>query len=121
VDVGEDDRVTGITTLQEMPLWENGGYFVLRPEIFDHLPPGGDLIMDACRPLAAQGRLLAYKHRGFWQPADTIKERHALEAAYQIGNRPWMLWEQAGEASRYRAGDGAGLPLPVPAEAAWHR
>ncbi|MHA6623371.1 sugar phosphate nucleotidyltransferase [Pseudonocardia sp. DLS-67] len=98
VDVGEDDRVAGITTLQEMPLWENGGYFVLRPEVFDHLPRNGDLIMDACRPLAEEGRLMAYRHRGFWQPADTVKERHALEAAYGAGNRPWMLWEQDGAA-----------------------
>jgi glucose-1-phosphate cytidylyltransferase len=94
VDIGEDDRVAGITTLQEMPLWENGGYFVLRPEVFDYLPPNGDLIMDACRPLAKEGRLMAYRHRGFWQPADTVKERHALEAAYTAGDRPWMLWEQ---------------------------
>jgi glucose-1-phosphate cytidylyltransferase len=93
VDVGEDDRVAGITTLQEMPLWENGGYFVLRPEIFDHLPPGGDLIADACAPLAKEGRLLAYRHRGFWQPADTVKERHALDGAYRAGDRPWMVWE----------------------------
>jgi len=95
VDVGEGNRVTGITTLQEMPLWENGGYFVLRPEIFDLLPPGGDLIADACAPLAKEGRLLAHRHRGFWQPADTVKERHALEAAYRVGKRPWMVWEQA--------------------------
>jgi glucose-1-phosphate cytidylyltransferase len=97
VDVGEDDRVAGITTLQEMPLWENGGYFVLRPEIFDHLPENGDLIMDACRPLAKEGRLMAHRHRGFWQPADTVKERHALEAAYRAGDRPWMLWEQSAD------------------------
>jgi glucose-1-phosphate cytidylyltransferase len=37
---------------------------------------------------------MAYRHRGFWQPADTVKERHALEAAYTAGDRPWMLWEQ---------------------------
>jgi glucose-1-phosphate cytidylyltransferase len=37
---------------------------------------------------------MAYRHRGFWQPADTVKERHALEAAYRAGERPWMLWEQ---------------------------
>jgi glucose-1-phosphate cytidylyltransferase len=101
-----------------MPLWENGGYFVLRPEIFDHLPCGGDLIADACVPLAKEGRLLAYRHRGFWQPADTVKERHALEAAYRAGNRPWMLWEPelgdpAGDTSRdpllpAAGGDGAG-------------
>jgi glucose-1-phosphate cytidylyltransferase len=97
VDVGEDDRVAGITTLQEMPLWENGGYFVLRPEVFDYLPVGGDLVTDACRPLAKEGRLLAYRHQGFWHPADTVKERHALEAAYQRGTRPWMLWEHNGD------------------------
>jgi glucose-1-phosphate cytidylyltransferase len=51
-------------------------------------------VTDACRPLAKEGRLLAYRHQGFWQPADTVKERHALEEAYQRGNRPWMLWEQ---------------------------
>jgi glucose-1-phosphate cytidylyltransferase len=37
--------------------------------------------------------MMAYRHRGFWQPADTIKERTALEAAYQAGTRPWMLWD----------------------------
>jgi glucose-1-phosphate cytidylyltransferase len=94
VDVGEHDRIARITPLQEMPLWENGGYFVLRQEIFDHLPPGGDLIADACAPLAKEGRLLAYRHRGFWQPADTVKERHVLEEAYQGGDRPWMVWER---------------------------
>ncbi|TQM04251.1 glucose-1-phosphate cytidylyltransferase [Pseudonocardia kunmingensis] len=93
VDVDDDGLVSGISTLQEMPLWENGGYFVLRPEIFDYLPPGGDLIADACRPLAKEGRLLGYRHRGFWQPADTVKERNSLESAYQAGDRPWMVWE----------------------------
>ena len=39
---------------------------------------------------------MAYRHRGFWQPADTVKERNALEAAYQGGTSPWMLWEGNG-------------------------
>jgi glucose-1-phosphate cytidylyltransferase len=95
VNVGADERIADITPLREMPLWENGGYFVLRPEVFDHLPAGGDLVTDACQALAKAGRLLAYRHHGYWQPADTVKERHALEAAYQVGNRPWMLWEHA--------------------------
>ncbi|OZM81925.1 sugar phosphate nucleotidyltransferase [Pseudonocardia sp. MH-G8] len=107
VDVRDDGLVESITALQEMPLWENGGYFVLRPEIFDHLPPGGDLVMDACRSLAERRRLLAHRHRGFWQPADTVKERHALEAAYHAGNRPWMVWESA-----------CGEPVPAPGQRA---
>jgi glucose-1-phosphate cytidylyltransferase len=94
VDVDDDGAVNSITTLQQMPLWENGGYFVLRPEIFDYIPEGGDLIGDGCVSLAKEGRMMAYRHRGFWQPADTVKERVALEAAYQGGTRPWMLWEE---------------------------
>ncbi|MFC4947216.1 sugar phosphate nucleotidyltransferase [Pseudonocardia sp. GCM10023141] len=93
VNLGDDDLVTSIRTLQDMPLWENGGYFVLRPEIFDMLPENGDLVADVCMPLAEKGRMLAYRHRGFWHPADTVKERTALEAAYRAGTSPWMLWE----------------------------
>jgi glucose-1-phosphate cytidylyltransferase len=96
VEIGDDDRISSIHTLQQMPLWENGGYFALRPEIFDHLPENGDLIADACVPLAQQGRMLAYRHRGFWHPADTPKERTALEAMYRSGNCPWMPWTTAG-------------------------
>jgi glucose-1-phosphate cytidylyltransferase len=94
VELGETDRVSTISSVRTMPLWENGGYFVLRPEIFDHLPENGDLVEDACGSLAKQGKLMAYPYRGFWLAADTVKERNLLEAAYQSGKRPWMLWEQ---------------------------
>jgi glucose-1-phosphate cytidylyltransferase len=102
VDVAEDDSISSITTLQQMPLWENGGYLMFRPEIFDYVPPNGDLVEDGCAVLAKEGRMMAYRHRGFWQPADTVKERTALEAAYQGGTRPWMLWESAREKDRDR-------------------
>lgn len=94
VELGEGSRVGRIVSANQLPLWENGGYFVLRQEIFDHLPPGSDLVVDACGALSKQNRLLAYQHRGYWQPADTVKERAALDAAYANGDRPWMLWEK---------------------------
>ncbi len=93
VDVTEGGRLNSIMTAQEMPLWANGGYLMFRPEIFEHLEPDCDLIADACAPLAKNGRMRAYRHHGFWRSADTVKERNALEAAYQGGTRPWMLWE----------------------------
>ena len=93
VDLNEDNYITSISALTQMQLWQNGGYFVLRPEIFDHLPEGGDLIGDACTPLSHQKRMLAYPYRGYWHPADTVKERTALEAAYRAGNAPWMVWD----------------------------
>jgi glucose-1-phosphate cytidylyltransferase len=93
VNLGDGDSIASISMLTEMPLWENGGYLMFRPEIFEHVYEDCDLIGDVCAPLAKQGQMMAYRHRGFWQPADTVKERTALEAAYQSGCRPWMLWD----------------------------
>lgn len=95
VELGPDGMVSGIAPVSDLPMWENGGYFVLRHEIFDVLPPGGDLVADACGELAKRNQLMAYPYRGFWQPADTVKERFALDAAYAAGDRPWMLWERS--------------------------
>jgi glucose-1-phosphate cytidylyltransferase len=96
VDVDAADRITGISRATDMGVRVNGGYFVLRPEVLEHIPEGGDLVGDACVTLAKEGRLLAHRYDGFWQPADTLKERNALEAAYRAGTRPWMLWERPG-------------------------
>ena len=60
----------------------------------DYLPENGDLITDACAVLAKEGRLTAYPYHGFWHPADTVKERVALEAMYQAGQAHWMPWRE---------------------------
>jgi glucose-1-phosphate cytidylyltransferase len=97
VEMGEDNKVGAITAVSDMPLWENGGYFVLRQDVFDHIPEGGDLVADGCAELAKRGRLLAYPYRGFWKPTDTVKERVALDDGYTHGERPWALWESSRE------------------------
>ncbi|MBF6129766.1 sugar phosphate nucleotidyltransferase [Nocardia brasiliensis] len=94
VDMKPTGEVKEIMPVSRMPLWENGGYFVLSQEIFDLLPPGGDLVADACATLAGQGRLFGYQHLGFWKPADTFKERAELDQGYRSGARPWMVWER---------------------------
>ncbi|MEV6278711.1 glucose-1-phosphate cytidylyltransferase [Nocardia sp. NPDC051832] len=94
VDLTPNGEVKDIMPVSRMPLWENGGYFVLTQEVFDLLPRGGDLVADACGALAGQGRLFGYQHLGFWKPADTFKERAELDDAYRTGKRPWMVWEQ---------------------------
>ncbi|MEU3502363.1 glucose-1-phosphate cytidylyltransferase [Streptomyces hundungensis] len=104
VELGEDGLVGGITAVSELPLWENGGYFVLRQEVFDHIPEGGDLVADGCAQLAKRGRLVAHQHRGFWKPTDTVKERAALDAAYARGERPWAVWERDGVGAGIEAG-----------------
>lgn len=93
VKIGDDDLITDIAAVSTFPLWENGGYFVLRREVFDVLDEGDDLVGDAFSRLAVAGRMLAYQYEGFWQSADTLKERAQLEALFQDGSRPWAVWD----------------------------
>jgi glucose-1-phosphate cytidylyltransferase len=94
VDIGDDGRVAHVTPMRDLRQWENGGYFVLRPEVFDHLSEGEDLVEDAItRRLVPLRRVLAYPYKGYWSPADTVKERAQLEDMYQRGYCPWMIWD----------------------------
>jgi len=93
VESDDQGRVTRIVPVSKLPLWENGGYFILTPEIFDYIPENGDLVEDGCRALAAQSRLLSQPYHGFWKPADTFKERAELDMAWANGSRPWMVWD----------------------------
>ena len=90
-----EDRVDDIHSLNRLDLHENGGYFVLRQEVFDVLEEGDDLVTDGLARLAKDGRLLAYPYDGFWMPADTLKERSSLEDMYHRGVRPWALWDNS--------------------------
>lgn len=92
VDSSEAGEVKDILPVADLAIWIDGGYFVLSRDVFDLIPPGGELLADAFENLAGQGRLFGYKHNGFWKPADTQKERAELEAAYNSDERPWMPW-----------------------------
>ena len=73
--------------------WINGGYFVLEPSVFDYL--GDDLTVWEKEPiekLAKTSQLYAYKHPGFWQPLDTLREKNKLEDLWSSGNAPWKVW-----------------------------
>jgi glucose-1-phosphate cytidylyltransferase len=111
VDIGEDGIITQVIPMQDLRQWENGGYFLLRPDIFNHLHEGEDLVEDALmRRLVPQGRVLAYPYKGYWSPADTVKERAHLEEMYQRGNCPWMIWDP--ERSGLATVAGGALPKP---------
>jgi glucose-1-phosphate cytidylyltransferase len=93
VDIDDNGLITQVTAMQDLRQWENGGYFVMRPEIFDHLNEGEDLVEDAVMRLVPQRRVLAYPYKGYWSPADTVKERVQLEEMYHRGTCPWMIWD----------------------------
>lgn len=88
LDVRDDDTVSGLRCVSDLPVRENGGFLILRQPIFDHLDGGNDLT-DAIAALGPTRRVLAYKHDGFWMPADTFKERALLHLMYESGNAPW--------------------------------
>ena len=94
VDIGDNGLITQVTPMRDLRQWENGGYFLLRPGIFDMLNEGEDLVEDAImRRLVPQSKVLAYPYKGYWSPADTVKERAQLEEMYHRGNCPWMIWD----------------------------
>lgn len=71
----------------------NGGFFVLEPEVIDYIE--GDNTSWEREPLevlACEGRLAAYRHRGFWQNMDTLHDKHLLEDLWKAGNAPWKTW-----------------------------
>jgi glucose-1-phosphate cytidylyltransferase len=72
----------------------NGGFFVLSAAVFD-LIHGDDTIWEQ-RPLmdlAASGQLMAFQHEGFWQPMDTMRDKHYLEEFWSSGKAPWKVWD----------------------------
>jgi glucose-1-phosphate cytidylyltransferase len=75
--------------------WVNGGFFVLEPGVLDRL--GGDDMPFESAPLeslAADGELRAYRHRGFWQPMDALRDLRTLEALWASGEAPWAVWNR---------------------------
>src|SRR6201995_4758293 len=74
VDIGEDGLITRGTPMQDLRQWEDGGYFLVRPESLDYLNEGEDLVEDALVRLVPRGRVLAFPYKGYWTPADTVKE-----------------------------------------------
>lgn len=75
-------------------VWINGGYFVLSPKVFDYIE--GDHICWEKEPLerlAREGQLSAYRHRGFWQPMDTLRDKNLLEELWNSCTAPWKTWE----------------------------
>ena len=73
--------------------WVNGGFFVLEPSVLDRID-NDDTSWEAepLRKLAADGQLAAFRHPGFWQPMDTLRERKLLEQLWQDDRAPWKLW-----------------------------
>jgi glucose-1-phosphate cytidylyltransferase len=71
----------------------NGGFFVLSPRVLKHIA-GDDTVweQEPLNALAESGELMAYEHHGFWQPMDTLRDKHLLERLWAEGKAPWKMW-----------------------------
>lgn len=89
---GEESK---IAAFQEKPEggeqpWINGGFFVLEPEVIDYIDDDQTIWeKEPLENLAKDGELSAYRHTGFWQPMDTLRDKTVLEDLWQSGNAPW--------------------------------
>ncbi len=75
--------------------WINGAFFVLEPGVFEYID-GDDTLFEKepLERLAREGQLMAYRHTGFWQCMDTLREKRILEELWQSGRAPWKLTEE---------------------------
>jgi glucose-1-phosphate cytidylyltransferase len=90
--------------------WINGGFFVFEPQVLDYIPDENTPLEGTpLAQLAREGQLMAFRHDGYWQPMDTIREKQVLEALWASGNAPWKVWaNQDGDYGVLSRQDGAG-------------
>jgi glucose-1-phosphate cytidylyltransferase len=94
-DIDEQGRVREFRTSDRSEIWINGGYFLLRPEIFDFMQEGEELVLEPFGRLIEANQLMAYKHDGFWRSMDTLKDRQMLEDMVEQGRTPWRIRDDA--------------------------
>lgn len=92
-----DHDKCSVRTFDEKPKGDggmiNGGFFVLSPKVLDYIEKDGTMWEQApLRTLAQEGELMAYEHHDFWQPMDTLRDKHLLEELWQSGDAPWKIW-----------------------------
>jgi glucose-1-phosphate cytidylyltransferase len=72
----------------------NGGFFVLSPKVGAYLKDDQTIWeQDPLQGIARDGELMAFQHRGFWKPMDTLRDRQQLEEMWETGKAPWKVWE----------------------------
>jgi glucose-1-phosphate cytidylyltransferase len=93
VQVGKNGAVSDLKHVTEAGVWINGGYFVLKHEIFDYMNEGEELVYEPFQRLIKLNQLVTYKYDGFFVSIDTFKEKQYADDMYASGNTPWEVWK----------------------------
>jgi glucose-1-phosphate cytidylyltransferase len=88
-----------VTSFQEKPEgdggWINAGFFVMEPMVFDYIEDDATILeRDPLENLASDGQLVSYRHKGYWQPMDTLRDKILLEDLLKNNKAPWVTWEE---------------------------
>jgi len=90
-DIAPDGRVREFLTSDNSTIWINGGFFLMKPAIFDYMNDGEELVEAPFARLIKDNKLMAYKHEGFWRSMDTLRDRQVLEDMIEKGDTPWRM------------------------------
>jgi glucose-1-phosphate cytidylyltransferase len=95
VSLNGGGKVRQIQEVSDSDLRINGGFFILRREIFDYMEAGDELVIQPFQRLIQENRLNAYEYDKFWVAMDTFKEKQKFDDMYARGNAPWQVWSMA--------------------------
>ncbi|MDB5296227.1 MAG: Nucleoside-diphosphate-sugar pyrophosphorylase family protein [Phycisphaerales bacterium] len=110
VQSGAGGAVNRILPVKDAGIWLNGGFFVLKQQIFDYIRDGEELVLDPFDRLIKERLLTTYQYPGFWACMDTFKEKQVLEDVWLKGKAPWEVWKRKGpKAAAARAEAAAAL------------
>jgi glucose-1-phosphate cytidylyltransferase len=94
------DKDNNVLEFKEKPRgdgsWINAGYFVCEPEVFNHIMEGDESIFEQAplESLAKKGEIVTYKHKGFWMPMDTLRDKVILNEMWNKNEATWKVWEK---------------------------
>lgn len=95
MDLAKDGKVNSfIEKPKENSNWINAGFFVCEPEVFDYLD-GDETVFEnePLEKLADENKLYSYRHKGFWKPMDTLRDKNELESMWSSGKADWKIWK----------------------------
>ena len=95
VHLAENGAVKAIKSMKDSDVWVNGGYFVLRKEVFRYLRPEEEFVYEPMQRMIAEGRVWSHRYEGFWQCMDTFKDKQILDELESSGAAPWCVWKNS--------------------------
>ncbi len=93
VQCDREGMVTSVRSMKDSNVWINGGYFILRKDVFRYLRPGEELVYAPMQRMIGEKKVWACQYDGFWQCMDTFKDKQILDELESSGRAPWCVWK----------------------------